>query len=301
MPDRIPYLDEAPNVREALSRASVLFTDLDGTLFAPGGLLLGDASVAPSVATAEAVVAINRAGLAAVVTTGRNRLQCMELSRVLGWRAFIAELGTVVVHDLIEPPTYFLGDWPQGALLPGETPYEAIIRSGALEELRRHFPGRIEEHTPWHLDREATHVLRGNIDITEARAALGALELPVALIDNGIVSAPQNTLVDVTEVHAYHLVPKGVHKARAIELVLSHRRLKREDALAIGDSATDVEMADAVALGVMVRNALDDDRVLAEAARRDNVVATRKERGEGWAECAHAWLAARRSRSLVHR
>ncbi len=296
MPHRIPYLDEGLDVPGTLARASVLFTDLDGTLFAPGGLLLGDAHGAPSVATAEAVVAVNRAGLAAVVTTGRNRLQCMELSRVLGWRAFIAELGTVVVHDLYEPPTYFLGDWPEDALLPGETPFDAIVRSGALEELGRHFPGRIEEHTPWHLDREATHVLRGNIDLAEARAALDALELPVMLIDNGIVRAPHNTLVNVSEVHAYHLVPKGATKARAIDEVLARRGLVREDALAIGDSATDVAMADAVALGVLVRNALDDDRVVAEAARRDNVIATRKERGEGWAELANAWLAARLTR-----
>ena len=294
MPHRVPYLDEGLDVPETLARASVLFTDLDGTLLAPGGLLLGDAHGAPSVATAEAVVAINRAGLAAVITTGRNRLQCMELCRVLGWRAFIAELGTVVVDDLNGPPAYFLGDWPEGALLPGETPFDAIVRSGAPDVLRRLFPGRIEEHTPWHLDREATHVLRGNIDVAEARAALDELELPVAINDNGIVRAPQNTLVGVTEVHAYHLVPKGVTKTRAIRQVLAGRGLTREDALAIGDSATDVEMADAVALGVMVRNALDDGRVLAEAAWRDNVVATRGERGEGWTELASAWLAARR-------
>jgi len=294
VPDRIPYLDETPAVFRTLARASVLFTDLDGTLLAPGGLLLGDANGAPSAATAEAVVALNRAGLSAVITTGRNRLQCMELSRVLGWRAFIAELGTVVVHDLSEPPTYFLGDWPEDALLPGETPFEAIVRSGALDVLRSAFPGRIEEHTPWHVDREATHVLRGNIDLAEARAALDELGLPVFLVDNGIVRAPQNTLVGVTEIHAYHLVPKGVHKAGAVEQVLAHRGLTRDDALAIGDSATDVEMADAVALGVMVHNALDDERVLAAAARRDNVVATRGARGAGWAELAHAWIAARR-------
>lgn len=301
MPDRIPYLDEARGVFEVLARASVLFTDLDGTLFAPGGLLLGDAHGTPSVATAEAVVAINRAGLATIVTTGRNRQQCMEISRVLGWRSFIAELGAVVVHDLSEPPRYFLGDWPDDALLADETPFEAIIRSGALDVLQNSFPGRIEEHTPWHVDREATHVLRGNIDVARARAALDALDLPVSLIDNGIVRAPQNTLAGVSEVHAYHLVPKGVHKAHAIAQVLEHRGLQREDAIAIGDSATDVEMADAVALGVMVRNALDDGRVLEEAAYRDNVVATRTERGEGWTELARLWLAARDSRSLVHR
>lgn len=296
MPHRIPSLDESPDARAALARASVLFTDLDGTLFAPGGLLLGDATGAPSLTTAEAIVAVNRARLTPIVTTGRNRLQCMELSRVLGWRAFIAELGTVVVHDLAEPASYFLGDWPEDALLPSESPYQAIVRSGALDVLRRHFPERIEEHSPWDLDREATHVLRGNVDLLEAREALEGLALPVYIIDNGIVRAPQNTLVGVTEVHAYHLVPKGVHKAGAVQQILSRRGLAREDALAIGDSATDVEMADAVALGVMVRNALDDDRVLAAAALRVNVVATRRERGEGWAELAHAWLAAREGR-----
>jgi hydroxymethylpyrimidine pyrophosphatase-like HAD family hydrolase len=296
VPHPIPYLDEHVDAPGALARASVLFTDLDGTLFAPGGLLLGDPSGAPSAATAQAVVAVNQAGLAAVVTTGRNRPQCMELCRILGWRSFIAELGTVIVHELYEPPAYFLGDWPDGALLPGETPYEAIVRSGALEVLQRAFPGRIEEHSPWHVDREATHVLRGSIDLASARAALDALELPVHIIDNGIVRAPQNTLTGVAEIHAYHLVPKGVNKARAIEQVLAHRGMGRADALAIGDSATDVEMADAVALGVMVRNALDDARVIEEAARRDNVVATRGERGLGWAEFALAWLAARDSR-----
>jgi hydroxymethylpyrimidine pyrophosphatase-like HAD family hydrolase len=62
---------------------------------------------------------------------------------------------------------------------------------------------------------------------------------------------------------------------------------------AIGDSATDVEMADAVALGVLVANAMDDARAVEAAGSRENIAVTQRERGEGWAELASAWLAAR--------
>jgi hypothetical protein len=295
VPIPVPYLDESPLASEALSHASILFTDLDGTLFAPGGFLLGNAHGAPSTITAEAIVALARAGLDAVITTGRNRIQCTEISRLVGWPSFIAELGCIIVTDRSEEPRYLTGDWPDDAVLPNETPHEAITRVGALDTLRRGFPGRIEEHTPWHTNREVTHMLRGNIDCAEAQAALDTLELAVDIIDNGIIRPPRHTLVGVTEVHAYHLVPRGTSKTIAIRRMLAERGLTCAAAIAIGDSATDVAMADAGALGVLVRNALDDDRALTAAALRDNIVATRKERGEGWSEFARAWLSARGS------
>ncbi|MEN6430254.1 MAG: HAD hydrolase family protein [Coriobacteriales bacterium] len=288
------HLDDSGLVREALARASILFTDVDGTLVAPGGVLLADASGAPSLATAEAVVELNRAGLSAVITTGRNRPQCGEITRLLGWRAFIAELGCVVQFDRSQEPEYLMGDWPEDALQPGETPFQAMIRAGALQALTREFPGRIEEHTPWHTDRVATHVLRGNVDRDQAQAALDRLDLPIDIVDNGIVNPPRHTLVGVSEIHAYHLVPRGSHKTTAITRVLERRGLTREDAVSIGDSATEVEMADVTALCVLVGNALDDERVRAAAAARDNVAVTQRQRGEGWAEFVWAWLSARR-------
>jgi hydroxymethylpyrimidine pyrophosphatase-like HAD family hydrolase len=296
MPASVPPLETHPLSREALRRASVLYTDLDGTLLGPGARLLSDAGGTPWLGTAEAVVALNRAGLTCVICSGRNRWQLMEVSRLLGWDSYIAEVGCVTVPGAGQAPIYYTGSWEPGAMREGETPYEAITRVGALDTLTREFRGLIEEHSPWHVNREATHVLRGNVPLAEAQAALDTLDLSVRIVDNGIIHPPRHTLRGVTEVHAYHLIPDGVHKSDAISRDLARRGLARADALAVGDSATDVEMSDAVALGVLVANALDDARVVEAAGLRDNVAVTRGARSEGWTELAQAWLAARAGR-----
>jgi len=289
----IPNLNTHPLAPAALAAGEILYTDLDGTLLGPGGSLLVDGAGAPSLAAATAVFELNRAGLTVVPCTGRNRFQTHEIARMCDWSGFIAELGCVIVPGRAQAPLYFTGDWDASALGASETPFEAITRAGALDMLREAFPGRIENHTPWHVNREATHVLRGNIDIAAARRLLGELELPVQIVDNGIINPPATTLVGVTEVHAYHLLPAGVTKAGAVATDRERRGCAADNALAIGDSATDVQMAEEVALCVMVGQAADDDRVLEAAEAYSNVAVTRAARGEGWAEFAAAWLAAR--------
>lgn len=292
----IPLLADSPTALDALSRVEILYTDLDGTLLGLGGSLLVDGQGRPALQTAEAVNAVNLAGLPVVLTTGRNRIQCTEISRLLGWRGFIAELGCVIVPDRGADPIYFTGEWPCEALAPGETPYERIIRAGAVEALVAAFPGKLEPHAPYHVNREATVLLRGSLDVEEARAVLGELDVAVEIVDNGIIRPLATGLADVAEVHAYHLMPPGVTKSGAIARDLVRRGLAREQAASIGDAATDVGMADAVALGVLVANALADARVQAAALARDNVYAVSRERGEGWAQFAAAWLAARDAR-----
>ncbi|MDR3687363.1 MAG: HAD hydrolase family protein [Coriobacteriia bacterium] len=292
----IPLLADSPAALDALSRVEILYTDLDGTLLGLGGSLLVDAEGQPALQTAEAVNALNLAGLPVVLATGRNRIQCTEISRLLGWRGFVAELGCVIVPDRGADPIYFTGDWPCEALAAGETPYERIIRAGAVEALVAAFPGKLEPHAPYHVNREATVLLRGSLDVEEAREVLGELDVAVTIVDNGIIHPLATGLVNVAEVHAYHLMPPGVAKSGAIERDLARRGLAREQAAAIGDAATDVAMADAVALGVVVANAQADARVQAAALTRNNVYAASRERGEGWAEFAAAWLAARGAR-----
>jgi hydroxymethylpyrimidine pyrophosphatase-like HAD family hydrolase len=288
-----PLLADSPAALDALSRVDALYTDLDGTLLGFGGSLLVGGEGQPSLATTQAVLDLNAAGLDVVITTGRNRIQTAEIARLLGWRGFIAELGCVIVPDRGAEPTYFVGDWPDDSLLSGETPFEAIERAGAPALLAETFPGRIEPHAPYHLNREATHMLRGNLDVAEAQSALDMLDLPVEIVDNGIIHPMTTGLVGIAEMHAYHLLPAGVRKRGAVALDLARRGLGRERAAAIGDAASDVEMADATALGVVVANALDDGRVREAAGSRDNVYATAAKRGDGWAEFARLWLAAR--------
>jgi hypothetical protein len=168
------------------------------------------------------------------------------------------------------------------------------VESGAYEALVEAFPGRIEHYAPWQLEREASLLLRGCLDVREGQAVLDALALPLDLVDNGMLRSHGTLTCRDMAPHAYHVVPKGVSKARAIARDLEWRGLAREQAAAIGDSATDLEMADAVGVMALVGNAFESPGVLSELARtgRTNVWRTTAVRCEGWAEFARAWTAA---------
>lgn len=293
MPREIPFLDELDTARDRLGRARVLFTDLDGTLLGLRGSLLTDSAGATSLDAVNAIAALNRAGLSVVVTSGRNAAQLRELTRLLDWPDFIGELGCLRSYDRAQVFEYDTGTWPDGALLDGETPYEAIERIGAVDALLQRFPGLLEYHHPWHLDREVTHLLRGNVPVDEAQELLDGLSLPVSIIDNGIIHPRAHGLVGVDEIHAIHLVPAGTSKEASIRAYMAGRGYSPDEAIAVGDSAADIGMADVVGTAFCVANGLVDPALRSAAAGRDNVVALRGMRGSGWAELTHAWLAAR--------
>ena len=113
MAHEVPYLDESTARLHALCQARILYTDLDGTLLARGGSVLADAEGEPSARVAEAIVAANRNGIAIVPVSGRGRIQLIELTRLLGWRSFIAEAGGVTVRETDEGAETILniGQW----------------------------------------------------------------------------------------------------------------------------------------------------------------------------------------------
>jgi hypothetical protein len=289
----IPFLEANPLAAASLARARVLYTDIDGTLLGRGACLIADGEGNPNLDAVTAAAALNGLAMPVVIVSGRNARQLREMTRLLGWPDFIGELGCVRSYGRGARLVYDTGVWPEGATLQGETPYEAIVRVGALDALTKAFPGRIENHAPWHLDREVTHVLRGNVDIAEAQAVLDTLPLPVTIVDNGIIHPPKHGLVGVTEIHAIHLVPTGTSKQRAVELDLAERGLAAPDAIAIGDSAADVAMAQVTGVLVVVSNGLADPVLCERAAGFANVVTTHASHGSGWAELARAWMVAR--------
>ena len=291
-------LAQDPAALAALSHVEVLYTDLDGTLLAPGGGALADDSGTPSTVLAEAIVALNAAGLTVVPVSGREVGQLFELTRLLGWRDFIAEAGAIIVHG-IRPDhevRYIHGEWPSDLVAAGQpTPFDRIEASGAYELLTAAFPGRIEQYGPDESGRKATHLLRGCVDVREARVVISHLDPPLDIVDNGALRNRGTLECDGTTPHAFHLVARGVSKAAAIEADLAWRGLDRSQAAAIGDSGTDIQMADATALIALVANALEGEGVRAEldAAPRDNVFSLTRNRCEGWAEFAQLWLEAR--------
>ncbi len=296
MPDPT-FLAQSPEHLDLLADVEILYTDLDGTLLAPGGTLLADGDGAPSATTAAAVVDINRAGLPVVIVSGRSRLQLVELARVCGWGDFIAEAGAIRTRwngssrELVVDTPH----WPEGVPADGRTVFEEILASGAYETLVAAFPGQVEYHDPWHLHRDATHVLRGCLDLAAAQRVLDTLEPPMDIIDNGLVRRRMHGLRCRGPMHAYHIVPKGVSKRRAIELDLQERGIEPRRAAIIGDAPTDLASAPAVGLAVLVENALDVPGLADELPNHANAVLVQGKRGDGWAAFARLWLAARRS------
>ena len=299
MRNTIPLIGADPRSSEALAKVRVLYTDLDGTFVAPGGSIFADNTGAPSTAVAGAIVALARAGLAVVPISGRSRLQLRELTQLAGWDGYIAEAGGIIVHGtgLDAEVRVDRGTWPADVPTDGITPFAAINAVGAAEALIAAFPGRIEHYAPWQMDREVSLLLRGCLDQAEGQAVLDTLTLPLDFVDNGMLRNRGGLQCGDRTPHAYHVVPRGVSKARAIELDLAWRGLSREQAAAIGDSATDLDMADAVGVMTLVDNAFSSAGVLGSlgATPRDNVWRAEGQRTDGWAEFASEWI---RSTSL---
>ncbi len=298
MTSQLPLLADDPRAAAALASARVLYTDLDGTLLGRGGSVLTDHDGAPTLVMANAIVELNRADLPVVIVSGRNAIQLVEITRMLGWTGFIGEVGAVFVRQRGAEITYNLGQWPADAVPEGRTPYDVIAGSGAAERLMEAFPGLIEYHDPFHLNRLATHVMRGRVDVAEAQRIVDrdGGHPPIDIVDNGIIHPWRHTLVGVEQIHIYHLLPRGVNKAQAVAADMAARGVSRDEAIAAGDSIADLRMAEAVGLMALVANGLDAEVTRDAAARLDNVCVTSQRQGHGWAELAHAWLAAQERR-----
>jgi HAD superfamily hydrolase (TIGR01484 family) len=262
-----------------------VYTDLDGTLLGKGGSLFRDAEGNFSRAQSRALEALHRAGVEVVVKSGRREAQVLEDSRLMGQTAYIYEAGCAVVID--RERTYLTGD-----LVSDEegTVYEKIAAAGVPELLFDAFPGRLEYHSPWHVQRELSHLFRGKVDVVEANAVLaerGHGEL--RFLDNGAIGRPMPG-IEVT--HAYHLVPAEASKARAVAFHQRARGYAPEECIAVGDSAEDLQVATVVGRFFVPANGpARDPGIRAAIAAHPNVTVTEGAMGDGFYEAVVGTLA----------
>lgn len=287
--DHLPALAASLSVRR-------VYADLDGTLLGPGGSLFASSSGVPGEPPgvtgepAAAVHALLDAGIDLVLVSGRTREQVRETARIVSAAGYIAELGGLVVRRDGRDEVVLRND---GAFRGTGTPHAAIERSGAAGFLLEAYRGRLEPHAPWaFLDRECSVLLRGLIDLEAARrlleeAGYGWLDLQ----DNGIMWAPPGRFpgLELEEVHAYHLVPRGVGKRAGVAIDRAEAGLAPSSCIAIGDSASDADMAAEVGALFVVSNG--------EAALRDvdvgpNVYLLDRANGLGFADAVLPFVAA---------
>jgi hydroxymethylpyrimidine pyrophosphatase-like HAD family hydrolase len=219
-----------------------VYTDLDGTLLGKGASLFRTAGGHFTLLAARALEACHRAGAEVVIKSGRRRAQVMEDARLIGQTAYIFEVGAGMVID--GELTFLTGD-----LQPreGKTIHAQIEELGAPGLLLERYSGRLEPHSPWHANREVSHLFRGSIDVDEANQLL-AVEghATVRLVDNGEIE---------DDLHAFHLIPAVSSKAAAVAAHMRARGYAREECIGVGDSREDLDVAEVVGRFFLVANA----------------------------------------------
>lgn len=263
----------------------ILYTDIDGTMVGPYGNFFAADDGTPTLAPARALLELHQAGVALVLVSGRTRTQLHEAAPIFGADGFVAELGALVGWDHGRSVRVRPGAMP--ASYGDRLPIEVMASLGLPDALFDRWPG-LEWHAPWHRGHEADAMLRGIVDVPTADAWLAEQGWGwLKLRDNGVLKGPEGR-------HIYHLMPDGLSKGSAVGWDLERRGLSPADAVAVGDSTSDLGMAPYVGTMWVTANGAADPNMppLLDAARAagHDVRVTAEPVGVGWAEAVLAAL-----------
>jgi phosphoglycolate phosphatase-like HAD superfamily hydrolase len=272
--------DHAERLRGDLAVRAV-YTDLDGTMLGRGGAFVRRPDGALTSEPTKALLEALEIDVDVVPATGRSLRGLLGDARILGLRTVIAEMGAIVAYDLGREIVTNLGSYPGGE----EPPAANMERTGAVRSLFDAFPGRLEHHTPWSAWRDYTQLFRGLVDTREADRTLADAGFPwLSLHDNGLLHGAYLGL-EPGRAHAYHLMPRGTDKGTAVALDRERRGFAPQETMAVGDAIADLSMAPEVGALVLVRDAVDADPGLAEAASAfSNVYVSRRAGNLGWCD-----------------
>jgi hypothetical protein len=269
----------------------IVYTDLDGTMVGPRGSFWHTAGRDLTADPAAALLDLHRAGVPLVLVSGRTFEQVIEAARIFAADGAIAELGATVAWDAGRGMHRLRGAFPEG--FGDQTPMAAMAELGIVEELIAEHPGQLEWHAPWHTTHDTDALLRGRVDPLAVDAWLTERgEGWLTLKDNGAIPATSRMTLDDDPLppHVFHLMPRGISKGAAIAWDLERRGLTADDAVAIGDSVSDLDMAPAVGRLWITANGASVDGMLGRIETLPNASVTDAAMGEGWAQAVRASL-----------
>ena len=269
----------------------IVYTDLDGTMVGPRGSFWHTAGRELTNGPAAALFDLHRAGVALVLVSGRTFEQVIEASRIFAADGAIAELGATVAWDAGRGLNRLRGELPEE--FGDRSPMSVMTELGVVEQLIAEHPGQLEWHAPWHTTHSADALLRGRVDPLAVDAWLAQQRFGwLTLRDNGAIPATSRMNLEPSPAppRVYHLMPRGISKGAAIAWDLQRRGLDRTDAVAIGDSVSDLDMAPAVERLWITANGAAVDGMAGLLAAVPNVSVTDGAMGEGWARAVRASL-----------
>jgi HAD superfamily hydrolase (TIGR01484 family) len=271
--------------------ARIVYTDLDGTMVGPRGSFWHTAARGLTSAPAAALLELHRAGVVLVLVSGRTHPQVVEAARIFAADGAIAELGALVSWDAARETQLLPGALPER--YAGRTPMSVITELGVVERLVERHPGQLEWHAPWHTEHSSDALLRGRVDQATVERELAELGVGwLTLNDNGALPPTARTTLaaDPRPPRVYHLMPRGISKGLAVGWDLRRRGIDPADAVAIGDSVSDLEMAPVVGRLWITANGAAVPGMAELTADVPNLSVTDLPMGEGWAQAVLAGL-----------
>lgn len=294
--DRLPA-----DMAERLSRVRHVITDTDNTMVSHGRALCStDGS--PSVELASTLIDLTRAGVDVVPCTGRNRAMIREDVRLLGLSGWIGEMGGVLcLHEGADSDwRYFTADMPFDESC-GKTPHDVIWETGVVDRLLERWYDCLETYNDNNIGyqyREVTVALRGAVIEDEAQAMLDETGLPLYLADNGFVSRITGPTIlptfedgKVTDVHTYHITPRGLDKGSATKRYIELMGWDPDEVIACGDSPADCAMAPHVGTFLLMRNGANNPKTQAALAGAGNAFVSASDSTDGFCQAMRTLLA----------
>ena len=253
-----------------MGKIDLIALDLDGTFLDPAG------EVSP--AALEAVKTARDSGIKVVLSTGRSGAEAAYFSQLAGCDNLAVCLGGAALCDARTGS--HLRRWD----LPEETGRRALqmcldqdieLMIFAAEEIlldpfSRRSLQRTYPHSVFH---------RHAIDTPDPLAYLAAHNLPLTKLhgDQKPGGYPLDELAALPGVsltasndHDFELVPAGVNKGRALALLALMWGIPLERCAAVGDSANDLEMLQAVGCPIAMGNAAPQVQAAAVRTVADN-------------------------------
>jgi hypothetical protein len=258
----------------------------------PGGSFVRAADGSLTNEPAKALVSMLAAGVDLVLVSGRTRAQLQEAARIFGADGYIAEMGAIVGWGVSYDAEQ------RSAMLPGLAPPEfsgplvaQLEAAGLVDLLLARYAGRLEHHAPWHLGHETDVMLHGQVDVAEVDQWLADAGYAwLTCVDNGRL--PGVSLPTVPgPIHVYHLMARGISKGHGVAADLDRRGRTSAEAVAVGDSLSDLEMAAVVSRLFLVGNGAAVPAIRQAAQALPNVTICEEGVGLGWAQAAR-WAAA---------
>jgi hypothetical protein len=269
----------------------IVYTDLDGTMVGPRGSFWHAADRSLTDSPAAALLALHRAGIPLVLVSGRTHDQVIEAARIFAADGAISELGSLVSWESGRRTHLLPGDLP--AEHAGRTPIAVMAELGVVGALVTAHPGLLEWHDPWHTTHTADALLRGRVDAAAVDTWLAARGWGwLTLKDNGAIplTSRMTLAAEGMPPRVYHLMPRGISKGAAISWDLARRGLSPADAVAIGDSVSDLEMAAAVGRLWITANGAAVPGMAELLTAVPNATVTDEPMGLGWAQAVLASL-----------